>query len=97
MQGLRTKENDKFLKFFAIVQKNAKEQNSVFFMDFGQCDDVDFKGMELDTLFGWLIPNDKVDNFEKIYLTSRVDDRWNDFCVWATPSIENDHVSVIFE
>ncbi len=97
MQGLRTKENNKFLKFFSIVQEKAKEQNSVFFMDFGQCDDIDFKDMELDTLFGWLIPNDKVDNFERVYLTSKVDDRWNDFCVWVTPNIENDHISVTFE
>ena len=52
-------------------------------MDFGQCDDIAFKDMELDCLFGWLIPSDVADNFENIYLRSKVDDSWDDFCVWV--------------
>ena len=97
MKGLRTEENDRFLRYFEIVQSYAKKQNSVFFMNFGQCDDIVFKDMELDCLFGWLIPNDMADNFEKIYLKSKVDDSWDDFCVWVTPIIESSKLSIIFE
>lgn len=97
MKGLRTEENDRFLRYFEIVQSYAKKQNSVFFMDFGQCDDIAFKDMELDCLFGWLIPSDMADNFEKIYLKSAVDDSWNDFYVWVTPIIESSKLSIIFE
>ncbi|KGF08627.1 hypothetical protein HMPREF1635_06885 [Clostridiales bacterium S5-A14a] len=97
MQGLRTEENDRFLRYFEVVQAKAKEENSVFFMDFGQCDDIAFKYMKLDCLFGWLIPNEMADNFEELYLRLKVDDRWDDFCVWVTPNIENGKLSIIFE
>lgn len=97
MQGLRTEENVRFIKYFEVVQSYAKKQNSVFFMDFGQCDDIAFKDMELDCLFGWLIPSDIADNFGDLYLRSKVDDSWNDFCVWVTPNIENGRLSIIFE
>ncbi len=66
-------------------------------MDFGQCDDIAFDDMELDTLFGWLIPNDKAESFEKKYLTFKVDDIWNEFCVWATPNVENGKIKISFE
>lgn len=97
MQGLRTEENDRFLRYFEVVQAKAKEENFVFFMDFGQCDDIAFKDMELDCLFGWLIPNEMADNFENLNLRLKVDDRWDDFCVWVTPNIENGKLSIIFE
>lgn len=97
MQGLRTEENDRFLRYFEVVQAKAKEENSVFFMDFGQCDNIAFKDMELDCSFGWLIPSDMADNFESLYLKSKVDNRWDDFCVWVTPIIESSKLSIIFE
>ncbi len=97
MQGLRTKENERFIKYFEVVQAHANKQNAVFFMDFGQCDDIAFEDMELDCLFGWLIPSDVADNFENIYLSSKVDDKWDDFCVWVTPHIENGELSIVFE
>ena len=97
MQGLRTKENERFIKYFEVVQAHANKQNAVFFMDFGQCDDIAFDDMELDCLFGWLIPSDVADNFENIYLSSKVDDKWDDFCVWVTPHIEDGEFSIVFE
>lgn len=97
MQGLRTKENERFIKYFEVVQAHANKQNAVFFMDFGQCDDIDFKDMELDCLFGWLIPSYMADNFEKLYLKSKVDGNWDAFCVWVTPHIENGKLSIVFE
>ena len=57
MQGLRTQENNEFIKFFKLVQDEVKKLNKVFFLDFGQCNDILFSGMEVDSLFGWLIPN----------------------------------------
>lgn len=66
MQALRTEENDSILRYFEVVQDYAKKQNSVFFMEFGQCDDIAFEDMKLDSLSGWLIPNDMADNMLKI-------------------------------
>ncbi|MDD7319030.1 MAG: hypothetical protein PUG74_10235 [Prevotellaceae bacterium] len=97
MQGLRTKENERFIKYFELVQAHANKQNAVFFMDFGQCDDIDFEDMELDCLFGWLIPSDMADNFENIDLSSKVDDKWDDFCVWVTPKVDGSKLSIVFE
>lgn len=97
MQGLRTKENERFIKYFEVVQARANKQNAVFFMDFGQCDDIAFKDMELDCLFGWLIPFYMADSFENIYLKSQVDDKWDDFCVWVTPKVEGSKLSIVFE
>ena len=35
MVGVRTRENDKFLKFWAIVQNEAQKSNKTFFLDCG--------------------------------------------------------------
>lgn len=60
MLGLRTQENNEFIKFFELVQAEANKLNKVFFLDFGQCEDVQFNGMEVDSLYGWLIPKKKL-------------------------------------
>ena len=35
MQGLRTQENDKFCRYFAIVQAEAEKRDAVFFLEAG--------------------------------------------------------------
>lgn len=97
MLGLRTKENNSFKKFFEKVQDKASSLDSVFFLDFGECQDLQVNNMEVDTLFGWLIPNDKVSLFEKEFLSSRkIDDSWDDFCIWVIPEIKDKDVQIKF-
>ena len=89
MQGLRTRENEKFMRFFALVQKEAEKLGKVFFLDFGQCDDIQFKDMEVDTLFGWLIPKENANDFEKVFLNGEILKPWDQYCsclLYTSPS-----------
>jgi hypothetical protein len=83
MKGLRTQETDKFNKFFSIVQDTAKKEGCVFFLDAGDGRDFTTDTLEGEDLMGWLIPNDKLSDFEKEWETGDVSDDWSDFYVWA--------------
>lgn len=83
MQGLRTQETSKFLKFFAIVQDAAQKKNCVFFLDAGDGRDFENDTLEGEDLMGWLIPKDKVFDFEKEWKQNDVSDDWSDYFVWA--------------
>lgn len=97
MLGLRTQENKEFISYFELVQQRAKNINSVFFLDFGQCDDVRFKNMELDRLFGWLIPKRYVYQFNNDFENNDIDEKWDKYCMWAIPEVVNDRVYVHFK
>lgn len=83
MQRLRTQETDKFMKFFAIVQDAAEKKDSVFFLDAGDGREFENDTLEGEDLMGWLIPKDKVSDFEKEWKENNVSDDWSDFYVWA--------------
>lgn len=85
MQGLRTPENDRFCTFFDIVQKEAAKQGAVFFLDCGEGKDFETENMEGEDLSGWLIPDDKVSQFEPMFLNNENLHGWKDFlrlCCW---------------
>lgn len=83
MQGLREQETNKFEKFFSIVQNAANDKECVFFLDAGDGRDFETDALEGEDLMGWLIPKDKVSDFEKEWKTGDVSDDWSDFFVWA--------------
>lgn len=83
MQGLRTQETSKFESFFSIVQNAAHEKGCVFFLDSGDGRDFENDSFEGEDLMGWLIPKDKVSEFEKEWEMGDVSDGWSDFFVWA--------------
>lgn len=83
MQGLRNQETNKFEKFFSIVQNAASEKGCVFFLDSGDGRDFENDSLEGEDLMGWLIPKDKLPDFEKEWETGDVSDDWSDFFVWA--------------
>jgi hypothetical protein len=87
MLGLRTQENNEFIKFFKLVQDEAGKLNKVFFLDFGQCDDIPFNGMDVDSLYGWLIPKEKVETFNKEFIEKTNLSNWDDYCTWIIPNI----------
>lgn len=97
MQGLRTRENEKFMRFFELVQKEAEKLGKVFFLDFGQCDDIQFKDMEVDTLFGWLIPKENANDFEKVFLNGEILKPWDQYCSWVIPEIVGENIDIQFE
>lgn len=83
MQGLRTQETNKFVKFFAIVQDAAEQKDCVFFLHAGDGRDFETETLEGEDLMGWLIPKEKVPDFEKEWNKDDVSDDWSDFFVWA--------------
>lgn len=97
VQGIRTKENEKFINFFKLVNEKARAKNSIFFLDTGDCEDVEFKNMELDTLFGWLIPLDKSSEFEELFINNLDLNKYDDFYRVVNWKIINDDVEVTFE
>ena len=83
MRGLKTQETSKFLNFFSIVQNTANKKECVFFLDAGDGNNLETEIFEFENLMGWLIPNDKADEFEKAWKENDVSDDWSDFYVWA--------------
>lgn len=97
MRGLRTQESEKFNRFFALIQAEAKKRDSVFFADAGDGNDFETAELEGETMMGWLIPSEKVKEFEPLWEASEVDDSWSDFFQWAVWSMDADNVKIHFE
>jgi len=97
MEGLKTQETDKFMRFFALIQEEAKKKDSVFFADAGDGNDFETPELECENMMGWLIPSDKVEKFKRVWETNEVDDSWTDFFVWAVWSVRGKTVSIRFE
>lgn len=53
--------------------------------------------METDRLFGWLIPKEYIDAFNKDFKNSKVDEKWNKYCSWAIPEVIDNKLTVKFE
>lgn len=93
MVGLRKQETSKFENFFAIVQNAAKKTDNVFFLDAGDGREFETDTLEGEDLMGWLVPKEKVSEFEREWDTGDVSDEWSDFYVWA--KWENAHNPII--
>lgn len=66
-QGLRTKENEKFLNFWKIVQEEASKLDSVFFLDSGEGNEIETNEINAEDLSGWLIPKNQANEFDSLY------------------------------
>jgi hypothetical protein len=98
MKGLRTQENNKFLKFFKLVQEEASKFDSVFFLDCGQGNVFSNNQIECEGLFGWLIPKEKVKEFEPFFLdNSEQQHAFDNFYTSVDFSIEGDTTNVIIK
>ncbi len=89
VQGLRTAESNKFLIFWKIVQDFAKKNNAVFFLDSGDGHEFENDNINAEDCSGWLIPFDKVTDFEKDFLNNKNLEQWDDFFSVETWKIEN--------
>lgn len=79
VQGLRTQESSEFNRFFELVQNEAQKFGKVFFLDCEEGNDGNVDGVEVCNLSGWLIPNEQVNEFEKVWKREEEDDDWSDF------------------
>lgn len=96
MKGLRTQENNNFIKFFEVVQSEAEKIGKVFFLDCEEGHDGSVNGMEVCNLSGWLIPADKANEFELLWKREKEDDNWSDFFVFVSWKDENG-LKIVFE
>ncbi len=77
MTGIREIDStmdERFLRFFSIVQNSAKDQGRVFFLDCGEGHDLITDEIDCEDLSGWLIKEDDVDEFEPLWLELRWDE-----------------------
>jgi len=94
--GLRTKETDKFCRFFSIVQNKAEAENKVFFLDSGEGRELLTDELEGEDLSGWLIPKDKAAFFETLWKKNDNLDEWIDFFTFAIWKVNNGKVEIEF-
>ena len=87
VQGLRDKRDfqDKdFLKFFDVVQREAKKQGAVFFLECEEGNEGTVDNIKCMNFTGWLIPNKFAKSFNDLFLSycdAVDDDKWDKFCV----------------
>ena len=103
MQGLRTDECEKFEKYFAIIQEDAKRLGGVFFMESEEGKNLYLEDIEVCDAGGWLVPFDEVEKFEPLYLAGKDrilwdEDRWYNMYIFVDYILdENNNVSVKFD
>lgn len=97
MLGLRTQEDSRFEKFFGIVEETAKKKNAVFFLDCGEGRGVFEDEIIYSDCSGWLIPNDKVEEFRAEYEGFKDLSKWEDYVAWETWEKSNGKISVKIE
>ena len=91
--------DERFLRFFSIVQEAAKSEGRVFFLDCGEGHDLTTDDIDCEDLSGWLVDSSDVDEFEPIWLERRLGDmpeRLMDSMVTAVWSGEPGSITVEF-
>ena len=96
MQGLRTQENSKFIEFFKMVQKRANETGYVYFLDTGEGHELITDELDCEDLSGWLIPQSRVEEFEKDFNDGDTNDWW-DFYAFADWEKKGGKITIKFE
>lgn len=67
MRGLKTQENEKFNRFWELIQTTAAKRGCVFFGYAGEGRDFSIGDMEGEDFGGWLVPIENADSFERIW------------------------------
>ena len=75
MRGLRKQESRLFENWFAEIQRLAKAQNCVFFLDTGEGHALQTDTVDIEDLSGWLVPDADSDLFESIWKDNPSDDK----------------------
>lgn len=66
--GLRTQEPQKVINSHQLILDAAKKQNKVFFEEAGDGHELITEDLWLEFVWGWLIPDEKVEEFNELYL-----------------------------
>jgi hypothetical protein len=88
---------DKFDIFFEKVQNTAKTMESKFFVQSSEGRDFETEEMEGEDLFGWLIPNELIPEFQKEWMSQKgISDKWDDFMTFALWDKVGNDIKIIF-
>ena len=83
-----------------MIQDEAKKHDSVFFAFAGEGHDLIRLDIECEDMSGWLIPNTKVKEFEKLWEKDNsmvfLKD-WADYFIWAVWEIIEEKIVVFFK
>lgn len=84
--------------FWELVSLSAEKNNCNFFLKNGEGREIFTDDLDGEDLFGWLIPFDKVKEFEKEWFADNISDKWNDFLTFAIwEKDKNETISIIFK
>ena len=97
MVGLRKQENSKFLKFWQMVQNLANKADKTFFLDCGEGNEFADDNIECENLSGWLVPNDKVKEFDKLFKSDKVDEKWENCVSFVRWEFAGNELKISFE
>lgn len=82
-ESKKQEKEDKFDKFWDIVQNTAEQQGKKFFMECGEGREFFLEDMEGEDLRGWLVPLEQIGEFEPEWTENRVSDKWLENIFWA--------------
>lgn len=66
--GLRTQEPQKVINSHQLIQEAAQKSNKVFFEEAGDGHELITDDLWLEDVWGWLIPESKVKEFNELFL-----------------------------
>lgn len=78
------------------MQAAAEEKDAIFFLDTSEGNEKLFGNMEVSDLSGWLVPNEKVTDFQCVWVNHREDDNWIDYYCFAIPKVTGKRVEIEF-
>lgn len=99
MRGLRTQESKEFERFFELIQEEAKKEKAIFFAFAGDGNVTKLQDIECEDMSGWLIPNEKADQFEREWMENNsmsALEEWEEFFTETVYEIKDGKVSVSF-
>lgn len=98
MRGLRTRENDEFNRFFALVQEAAAKHHAVYFCDHGDGRVKRVKNLECEDLWGWRIPESIADIFETLFVQNdRKQHDYDQYYCYVDYKISGESVAIKFD
>ena len=92
-----SEEEQRFIRFFEIVQEAAASLSKVFFFDSIEGHSANFDDpIDYEDITGWLVPFKKAEEFEKEWEQNEPSNQWNDFYYDADWEKTHGKIKIIF-
>lgn len=96
LESEKQEKEQKFNRFWEVVQNTAFQQGKKFFMECGEGREFFLEDMEGEDLRGWLIPLELSEVFEPEWMQNDISDKWIDNIFWAEWENTNGVITVKF-